>query len=257
MTDFNARQGESSLYMDEAEWSTYLSLQNAGPRSPEIQQFSFARPPWGNGEIGDTEPQNEVLSVSCLRTLLARRKSAANVSNPLALTELRLMLSLALDRPTRKPPFRPYPTSGGCDELGILIAARSVLGLQEGAYWASTDAQGSFPRVAPLNHAFASFERCVLPFLGLSPAFPPAAILVIMADWRRLSARYVHCVLASALWDCGTLLQTLALTATVTELNARICACIQPQLIEDWLGIDCRVIGQIGMIALGGKTSVT
>ncbi len=239
--------------MSAEEWQTYLALEQAGPRSSPYSGIVPALPPWGNGEVENGSLlQAKGTLISPLHALLSQRRSASHLWHPLSKRALSHLLSLALSRPTQGPPFRPYPTSGGCDELGILIAARNVEGLSEGAYWASMNETGSLAFAAPLDEHYAAFERCLCPFLGHTPAYPPAALLLILADWRRLAVRYENCVLASALWDCGTLLQTLHLAATATEVNARICACIQPRLVEAWLQLDCRTIGHIGTLALGG-----
>ncbi len=115
------------------------------------------------------------------------------------------------------------------------------------------DGAGALPYAAPLDERYEAFEQRLCPFLGISPdASPPAALLLVLADWRRLGARYESCVLASALWDCGTLLQTISLAAAASQINARLCACVQPRLVEAWLHLDCREVGQVGLLALGG-----
>jgi SagB-type dehydrogenase family enzyme len=240
--------------MPEAEWQTYLALEQAGPRSSPYSGIIPALPPWGNGEVENGSLlQTEDTLISPLHALLSKRRSASHLWHPLSKHALSQLLRLSLSRPTQGPPFRPYPTSGGCDELGILIAARNVEGLSEGAYWASIKETGSLAFAAPLDEHYAAFERRMCPFLGHTPAYPPAALLLILADWRRLAARYENCLLASALWDAGALLQTLHLAATATKVNACICACIQPRLVETWLHLDCQQVGQVGLLALGGR----
>jgi SagB-type dehydrogenase family enzyme len=238
--------------MNETEWQTYLTLEYAGPRPGSSTSPPPPAPPWKNGEVSSgVLPQTADPGVIALRTLLDKRRSASELWHPLESTALIQVLSLALTRPAQAP-HRRYPTSGGCDELGMLIVARNVSGLDEGAYWAASE-NGAFSFAAPLDDNYAAFERRVCPFLGLTPAYSPAALLLILADWRRLAARYTNCLLASALWDAGTLLQTLHLAATAYEINACICACIQPRLIEAWLNLDCQEVGQVGLIALSGR----
>lgn len=249
--------GDHPLPMQKAEWRTYLALERAGPRAGSRGKPAPAPPPWGNGEVAAELPQEDTPSVASLRSLLARRRSASELGQPFGIADLRLVLSLTLSRPAPGPPYRSYPTSGGCDELGILIAARRVQGLPEAGYWAAMDEAGGLSYAAPIDERYEAFEQRACPFLGLSSASPPAVLLLVMADWRRLAARYAHCVLASALWDCGTLLQTISLAATTSEISARICACVQPRLVEAWLHLDCRDVGQVGLLALGGPPSQT
>jgi hypothetical protein len=238
--------------MDALEWKTYLALKCAGPRQRSEEPRLFGLPPWGRGEIADESMEEAEAAAHALRVVFAQRRSARDLSLPLPIMHLRHILALSLARPPEKPSARVYPTAGGCDELGILVAARRIEGLKGGAYWATTDASGSLLPAAPLEGTFEQFERLALPYLGLSSDDGPAAFLLILADWRKLSTRYEHCILASGLLDAGALLQTLSLAAADTGVNACICACIQPLLIASWLRMDCREIGHIGTLALGG-----
>ncbi len=239
--------------MIDSEWQTYLALQEAGPL---VQPRPAPGPaPWEKQvqQDGLFELETALAPAQALRSLLDGRRSSRMLWNPLDLSDLRQLLSLALLSTTRRPPYRPYPTSGASDELGIVVAARKVRGLEEGAYWVSTHGGGvSLSHAASLDERFAAFELRAAPFQGSSPARPPAASLLILADWRRLGSRYANCVLASGLWDAGTMLQTLSLAACAVDLHACISACVQPRLIEAWLQLDCRDIGHIGTLALGG-----
>jgi len=258
MAGEEAKSGDHPLPMREAEWRTYLALERAGPRTGARAQQSPAPPPWGNGEVSAPWSPAEPAQVAALGDLLAARRSAAHLGHPLDVAALRQVLSLTLSRPAPGRPFRPYPTSGGCDELGILIAARRVQGLPEGAYWAAMDEVGSLPYAAPLDERYEAFEQRFCPFLGIAAgAPPPSALLLVLADWRRLGTRYESCVLASALWDCGALLQTISLAAAASQINACLCACVQPRLVEAWLHLACREVGQVGLLALGGPSSHT
>lgn len=106
---------------------------------------------------------------------------------------------------------------------------------------------------ASLEHPdYIEFERTASAYWGLPASTAPAAMLLVLADWRALAARYTNCVLASALWDCGVLLQTLSLAAAAVGANACIGACIRPTLVGSWLGLDCREFGHVGTLALGG-----
>jgi oxazoline/thiazoline dehydrogenase len=244
---------EQKNKMIDSEWQTYLALQEAGPLVPPRPAPGPA--PWENQMRAESFFKKDPTSAPAqsLRSLLEGRRSSRILWNPLNLSDLHQLLSLALLSTTRRPPYRPYPTSGASDELGLLVAARKVRGLEEGAYWVSTHGGGvSLSPAASLDDRFAAFERRAAPFQGFKPSRPPAASLLVLADWRRLGSRYANCVLASGLWDAGTLLQTLSLAAFAVDLHACISACVQPRLIEAWLQLDCRDIGHIGTLALGG-----
>lgn len=247
------RKGTENKMID-SEWQTYLALQNAGPLVPTGPAPGSA--PWEKQVKPEDLFEKDLAPApgQALRSLLDGRRSSRILWNPLDLSDLRQLLSLALLSTTRRPPYRPYPTSGASDELGIVVAARKVRGLDEGAYWVSTHGGGgvSLSPAASLDERFAAFERRAAPFQGFNPSCPPAASLLILADWRRLESRYANCVLASGLWDAGTMLQTLSLAACAVDLHACISACVQPRLIEAWLQLDCRDIGHIGTLALGG-----
>lgn len=234
--------------VDDREWATYLALQDAGPVA-DPGSTSRARP-WGHGRLRAPDLGGAAMP-AMLNDLLAHRRSDRNLTTPLTLAQLCQLLGLVLS--PSAPGRRRYPTSGGCDELGVLVVARSVEGLEPGAYWAVDHGGQSFHRAAPLDHRFERFETQCLPFLGLTPAAPPAATLLVFAAWARLTARYRHCVLASALWDCGALLQTVSLAATALALPACVCACVQPVLVEAWLDLPCRDVGHIGTMMLGGS----
>ena len=237
--------------LNDTEWRAYLALQDAGPL-PHPGLMPEPAPWESGGQVQIDEQDAAAPEVSALRLLLDGRRSSRELWNPLDISDLRQTLCLALTS-TRRPPLRPYPTSGCCDELGVLLAARGVRGLEEGAYWVVADGRISFLRTASLDEGYAEIERQAVPFLGLPTERPPAVSLFIMADWRRLSARYENCILASALWDCGALYQTLLLAASAVGLNACVSACVQPRLIQAWLQLDHREIGHIGTVALGGS----
>ncbi len=239
--------------MNEVEWQTYLALQQSGLAQQSQVQQSLEDPPWRNGEIEPGWGVELSQPAQAFTSLVERRRSTNELSYAMDVATLRLLLALSLARPAERPRSRPYPTSGGLDELGILVAARSVEGLPEGAYWAATGREHAFLCAASLDGAYEAFEQRACPYLGLSPASPPAAFLLVFVDWRKIAAHYEQCVLASGLLDCGALLQTLSLAAGAVGLNACICACIQPVLIERWLKLACREIGHIGTIALGGQ----
>lgn len=239
--------------MRDSEWQTYLALQEAGPLTHQGSRLAPA--PWEEHiqqeGFCDTAPPST--PAQALRSLLDGRCSSRLLRNPLDRSALLQLLTLALLGSTRRPPYRPYPTSGACDELGLLVAASKVWDLEEGAYWVVTAEGGvSLAHAASLEGHFAAFERLAAPFQGFDPSQPPAASLLILADWRRLERRYANCILASALWDAGALLQTLSLAACAVDLHSCISACVQPSLVEAWLQLDCRDIGHIGTLALGG-----
>lgn len=142
--------------------------------------------------------------------------------------------------------------------MGVLVVARNVHDLSPAAYWAASEDGGGLRIAASLEHPdFLEFERTASAYWGLPAGTTPAVMLLVLADWRVLAARYTHCVLASALWDCGALLQTLSLAAAATGVNACIGACIRPRLVGSWLGLDCREFGHVGTIALGGGKART
>lgn len=235
--------------MNEEEWNTYLALANAGPRSGP-QGGQVLPPPWQDGGIFEESFPRSMSLLSALQTLFSTRRSTSCVSSSLGQADIFRLLALALARPEQGAPFRSYPTSGGCDELGILVVARNVQGLAEGAYWANMISKRKLSYAASLDENYHAFERLACLFLGED--LPAAALLLIFADWQRLTRRYASCVLASALWDAGALLQTLQLSATALAINSCAVACVQPRLVEAWLHLDCQRVGQVGLLALGG-----
>src|SRR6266567_7440472 len=117
--------------MLDSEWQTYLALQEAGPLVPQGPRPGLA--PWENRmkPANSFEKESASAPARALRFLLERRRSSRILWNPLDLSDLHQLLSLALLSTTRRPPYRPYPTSGASDELGIVVAVRKVRGLEE------------------------------------------------------------------------------------------------------------------------------
>ena len=240
------------VFLDE-EWQTYLALESAGPTV--TPQGVTGVPPW-TGEVPAVKLSNP-RSVG-LREVLESRRSSRVLWRPLPLSVLLEILYLTLGRPKDRPYSRVYPTSGGCDELGILVVARNVTGLPPAAYWAVGDDRGRLRKAASLeNPYFLEFERVASSYWGLPEGATPSAMLIVLADWKSLAARYKNCVLASALWDCGALLQTVSLAAAAVGAKACISACVRPRLVGSWLGIDYREFGHIGTIGIGGGTVQT
>lgn len=237
-----------SVNLRSEEWQVYLALEAAGPTWKA--QLPDPPPPWA-GEIyglGLSRPET-----AALRKILEKRRSSRVLWKSLTLATLLEILGLALERPKDRPKSRVYPTSGGCDELGVLVIARNVRDLPAAAYWATGGDADGLKIAASLEHPdYIEFERSACVYWGLPANTTPAAMLLLMADWRVLAARYINCMLASALLDCGTLLQTLSLAAAAVGTNACIGACIRPTLVGSWLGLDCGEFGHVGTLALGG-----
>lgn len=232
------------------EWLTYFNLHEAGPHDAK-ENSSVSSPPWGTGTPPEVNAHSSDLA-QIFKNILNRRRSSRNLAQEIPSEVLLEMLSLALGRPLLRPLSRRYPTAGGCDELGILVVARRVENMVPGAYWADFEG-ASLKKAAEFGREYSKFEQILCRFFGVAITEAPAVTLLIMADWRKLERKYKNCVLASALLDCGGLLQTLSIAAATLRLRACISACIQPALIENWLGISAREYGHIGTLSLGAR----
>lgn len=236
--------------MHSFEWLTYFNLHEAGPNEL-TENVLVPAPPWGNG----TPPEIDMYSsdvANAFKNIVDRRRSSRNLAHEVPRETLFEVLSLALGRPFLRSHSRRYPTAGNCDELGILVVARRVEGLAPAAYWADSEEE-SLKWAAELSREYLGFEEVLCKFFGVTTDESPAVNLLIMSDWRKLERKYKNCVLTSALLDCGGLLQTLSIAAAAVRLRACISMCIQPLLIERWLGISAKEYGHIGTICLGSR----
>lgn len=236
--------------MNTFEWLTYYNLHQAGP-CDQSERKNVPAPPWGTGEPPEISTYSSDVA-NTFKNIADRRRSVRDLSHEVSQNALLEVLSLTLGRPYLRPYARRYPTSGSCDELGILVVASRVEGMRPAAYWASANDQ-SLKKAAELTDEYLAFEEVLCTFFSLPISESPAVSLLIMADWKKLESKYQNCVLASALLDCGGLLQTLSIAAATLRLKACISCCIQPTMIERWLGLSGREYGHIGTFCLGAR----
>ncbi|MGH8994349.1 MAG: hypothetical protein ACRDZ7_22805 [Acidimicrobiia bacterium] len=183
--------------------------------------------------------------------LLHARRSSRNLWHPLHLGVLSEVLHCALA--PRRDGGRPYPTSGGCDELRFLLLCQRVVPMPPGWYWLTPDVSRLVP--ADLRGGQDVLAK-VSTFLGLDPERAPSVVMLAFCDWETLSSRYEHCTLLSGLWDWGAALQTLYLSACATGTPACAVAALMPRTLALHLGVDCRAFGHVGTFALGGPPPV-
>jgi SagB-type dehydrogenase family enzyme len=189
---------------------------------------------------------------SPLGELLDRRASSRELTRPLDAASLGAFLSRSF---SRNAGGRPSPTSGGVDELRAVVLVRRVRGVRPGAYWHDPD-RGELAPIAPARHSAALVRHNLGRarwYLGVGPRQAPSVLLLIMAAWDRLLARYENVTLLSGYWDAGALMQTMYLAAADLALPACALACVSPLANARWLGVEPFRMSQVGAFALGGR----
>jgi len=236
--------------MNEIELLTYLNLENSKPVI-NLNSYTQKIPPWEEGNPPEIKIYPNSRAADFLNVIDLRR-STRNLYNAITKNDLFKLLNLSLGRPFLRRYFRRYPTSGACDELGVLIIANKVEGIPRAAYWAHAE-NNELKWAADLNDKYLEFEIESCKHFGLTIDKAPSLTFLIFADWKRLEKKYQNCVLASALLDCGGMLQTMSIAAATIHLRACISGCIRPKLIQDWIGLDCKYFGHVGTICFGAR----
>ena len=146
---------------------------------------------------------------------------------------------------------RAYPTPGGLQAVGLLVAAREVDGLDAGLY-----------RYRPREHAlvaeylgvpqpvFEALDRSVAEVCRAAPA-----ALVLTCSWPRLLFKYVAMPYSVALQEAGAILRTAFLAADDEGLVLRPVGGNLGSLLEPYLGVPPSVEGMVGGVLVGGVPS--
>lgn len=239
----------SGLGLDAVELTVYERVARAGPRRHPVMVRPV--PPWSPGgpASGHAVVRLPGGHGDITADLLRQRRSRRRLWRPLPADRLAAVLQAALGRgPDGR---RPYPTSGGCDELQFLLLAVRVPGLAPGAWWVLPDGLGLVPQ--PLDDT--ATERIVgqvCACTGVERHRAPSAVILLCCDWETLAGRYGNCTLVSGLWDCGAAVQALYMAATAAGLPACAVAVVQARPLAAALGVDHASFGHVGTFALGG-----
>ena len=112
---------------------------------------------------------------------------------------------------------RPYPSAGGMYEFTTYLAVDDCEGLSAGLY-----------RYDPINHSLdrvaapnADVERLLLDgAMGAALRTPPPVLVILAADFRRLSWKYEGIAYALTLKNAGVLFAMMQLVATAMRLQS-------------------------------------
>jgi SagB-type dehydrogenase family enzyme len=239
----------SAAGLDAVELTVYERVVSAGPRPGPAGRRPV--PPW----CGDGEPGGRAVvelpppAGGDTPILLRQRRSQRRLWHPLPVDKLASVLHGALAcRPDGR---RPYPTSGGCDELQFLLLAERVPGLAHGAWWLMPDGRRLVGQ--PLSAgATEGIVRQVCACTGVERAHAPSAVILLWCEWETLAGRYGNCTLVSGLWDSGSAIQALYLAAAAAGLPCCAVAAVQPRPLAAALGVDHARFGHAGTFAVGG-----
>jgi SagB-type dehydrogenase family enzyme len=239
----------SGVGLDAAELAVYERVAGAGPLPHPVTVRPA--PPWSPGGPASGHPVVRLPGGQgdTIAALLQQRRSQRRLWRPLPVDQLAAVLQAALGHgPDGR---RPYPTSGGCDELQFLLLAERVPGLAPGAWWVLPDGLQLVSQ--PLDDkATEQIVRQVCACTGVERHHAPSAVILLCCDWETLAGRYGNCTLVSGLWDCGAAVQALYLAATGAGLPACAVAVVQAGPLAAALGVDHASFGHVGTFALGG-----
>ena len=227
--------------LNAAELEIYNSLRFTRPSSGQLEQkrssIRNALAPAGNRET-------ELPLVNVSGTL-GRRRSIRLLHNPISLEQLAKFINASGLNPHREAPHNA--STGGLASLVPLLQLNSVTGLVPGLYLPTTR---GVQLIAPTNTVLRAITRSVGASLGSNHA--PAVIILILAEWDRISERYENATLVSALWDAGVVLGAAYNAATELQLAGCASSKITPNAVATVLGVPATTLGHIATFALGG-----
>lgn len=213
---------------------------------PRQQPHSCPRIDFGFQEAIFLRPAKPMLIA--FDRVLSRRRSTRQFGEKLPITKLGQLLWLAVKSRDLKPPperpdwqSRPYPSAGGCHEIGLLVL--NVAGHEDAAfiYDAGHHALGALSGVTGTQiHRFIAEVSEVIPAGS-------ATILWFIADVRKLAARYAHH--ESLLWrDSGALAATLSLVAAALDCPICTVGIHAPSALQAMLSRDSSLAGVGGCL---------
>ncbi|WP_228974679.1 SagB family peptide dehydrogenase [Streptomyces sp. DH12] len=191
-----------------------------------------------------------------LAAVLAERRTVRHyAAEPVPLTALALLLERAARVRGHLPPLayqqtqRPAPSGGARHSLEVYVLARSVDGLEPGAY--HYDPFGHrLDELAPWDEALTALQqRFVVAPAGMDA--PPPVSLYLTSCAQRTTWKYSRLALALIYRDTGCLMQTLCLTATDLGLAACPVGAIDSALSAPFLAAYRDRLFHVGGVALG------
>jgi SagB-type dehydrogenase family enzyme len=191
-----------------------------------------------------------------LTRVLARRRSARELSSPVALDDLAVVLREALE-PTAlvetdqgaTQALRPWPSAGGLYPLDTYVIAASVTGIERGLY----------------HHNLLTGELELLtarsPELILRDGFfwqefivESAVVVLLVAVFERTIAKYGERGYRLVLLDAGHAAQNILLVAEQLGLGACAIAGFADDTLADDLGLDGLDEAVVHAVVLGGRS---
>ena len=193
-----------------------------------------------------------------LHDVLARRRSGTELSHPLSLEDLSVVLAdglgptqVLIDEQTGAPTVRrSWPSAGGLYPLDFYLIAKSVDGVPPGCYNVNTIAG----RLEPLREGRGADVDEVLRAGWFWQEFmvEAAAVVVLAAVFERTVAKYGERGYRFALLDAGHAAQNLVLVATQQRLPSVPVGGFDDDALAAALGLDGLHEAVVHSVALGG-----
>lgn len=186
---------------------------------------------------------------SPLHTILERRASFRDLSGELPFEAIkRILNTLTISSANGKG--RPgVPTTGGLDAQKLLCIITNVSDLYPGVYevnWGTSVLQ----QLEGLTPESKFFLSKVSSYLGLSDTFP-AAVMLCLADWQRISGVYEGGTLVSGVLDAGVILANLYLSSSEAGVGCCAVSALDDGPFLDSLGLNNERWGHVVTFALG------
>jgi SagB-type dehydrogenase family enzyme len=150
--------------------------------------------------------------------------------------------------------LRPYPSGGALHPLEIYSLVYRVESIEPGLYHYDPFAHrlALLPSEPDHRSALASIAMYRL---GQGDAAGPAMLLLVCARFNRTCWKYRGMAYQAILMETGAVYQTMYLVATLLGLAPCAVGAFPERAVAEILGVDSRDESQVGMFALGTRSS--
>jgi oxazoline/thiazoline dehydrogenase len=145
---------------------------------------------------------------------------------------------------------RPYPSGGGIHELEFFLFVERCEGITPGVYRYRALEHDLERLTIPLSHAAVLLDGAsYASLLGRRPDL----LIVMAADFQRLSWKYESIAYSLVLKHVGCVLQTMYLVATELKLSPCAIGSGDSRLFAEALGVDAHFYPAVGEFMLNGR----
>lgn len=216
------------------------------------------RKPRAEGEVVKLPKADPQLAISLSDALEQRRTIRTYGERAMTLAELSTLLHYSAritrmrhDDTLGDEALHTYPTSGARSELEVYVVANDVAGLDNGAYYFDPIEQTITHLEAADEEGRQALLRHMHGAAGGLLNRDPQVVIVITAVFGRIMWKYRDIGLVMIYKDTGSLMQTLYLVSTATNLAPCAIGGGNEMATSRWLGLDPLVEAQVGCFLVG------